>query len=136
EGPLRGEPRGQPLSHRVLVARFVEAAVKDREKITHRRLGDLLCLFIGLIDVDMAAENKIIGSCFPTLVTSDFSVVTERVLDLTGCLVDLSRRQVTPHTPFNGFSAACCDPNRRMGLLQRARPERAVFELEKISFVT
>src|SRR5262245_863433 len=84
----------------------------------------------------MTTENKIIGSGFPTFVTCNFPVVTEGVLDLFGGLVDLSRRQMTLNAPFNGLGAPCSDPDRRMGLLQRARPDRAVFELKELSFMT
>src|SRR5215510_9002011 len=55
---------------------------------------------------------------------------------LIGGLVDLSRRQMTLNAPFNGLGAPCRDPDRRMGLLQRARPDRAVFELKELSFMT
>ena len=55
ERTFRGQGCHQPLVHRSLVDRFVKAAIKDCEKIAHRRLGDLLRLFIGLIDVYMTA---------------------------------------------------------------------------------
>src|SRR5215475_6779469 len=131
-----GQSSRQPLRHRVLVDGFVEATIKDGEEIAHGRLGDLLRLFIGLVDVDMAAENKIVRSGFPTLIAGNFSVVTEGVFDLVGCLVDLSRRQMTLHAPFNGLGAPRRDPDRWMGLLQWARPDRAIFEMEELSLMT
>src|SRR5262245_50762219 len=131
-----GQSSRQPLRHRVLVDGFVEATIKDGEEIAHGRLGDLLRLFIGFINVYMTAQNKIIRRGFPSFVTGDFSVITERVLDLIGCLVDLSRRQMTLHAPFNGLGAPCRDPDRWMRLLQRARPDRAVFEMEELPLMT
>ena len=56
ERSFRCQGRHQPLLVRgSLVDRLVEAAIEDGEKIAHRRLGDLLRLFIGLIDVYMTA---------------------------------------------------------------------------------
>src|SRR5262249_49308307 len=84
----------------------------------------------------MAAENKIVGSGFPTFATGDFSGVTGSVLGLVGCLIDLSRREMTLHAPFDGLGAPRRDPDRWIGLLEWARPDRAIFEMEEVSLVT
>src|SRR5919108_2403667 len=78
EGPFRRQSGHQPLLiRRSLVDRFVETTVKYSKKIAHCRLGGLLRLFIGLVDVDVAAKNKIIGSCVPAVLSGQFPVVVE-----------------------------------------------------------
>src|SRR5262245_65048398 len=39
---------------------------------------------------------------------------------------------MTLHAPFDGLGAPRRDPDRRMGLLQWARPDRAIFEMEEL----
>src|SRR5215468_4316753 len=43
---------------------------------------------------------------------------------------------MTLHAPFDGLGAPCRDPDRWMGLLQWARPDRAIFEMEELSVMT
>src|SRR5215467_3385212 len=86
ERPLRGERGDQLLVHRSLVDRFVEAAVKDGEKIAHGGLAKLLSLLVRLVDIDVTAENEIVRRCFPTLVAGAFAVVIKSIFDLSGGL--------------------------------------------------
>src|SRR2546425_2122864 len=136
ERSFRCQGRHQPLLVRgSLVDRLVEAAIEDGEKIAHRRLGDLSRLLVRLVDVDVAAENEIISGRFPTVIARALAIVIESVLDLVRSLVHLSGRQVALHAPFNGFRASGRNPYRRVRLLQRARPDGAVFKLKELSFV-
>src|SRR5207247_9083182 len=105
------------------------------ETTTHRGLGDFLRLLVRLVDVDVTTENKIVRRRFPTFITGDFAIVIERVFDLCRGLIDLSGRQVALHAPFDGFGAARRDPYRRIGLLQRARPDGTIFEMEKLCLI-
>src|SRR5262245_55158930 len=43
---------------------------------------------------------------------------------------------MTLHAPFDGLGTPRRDPDRWMGLLQWARPDRAIFEMEELSLMT
>src|SRR5437762_3926722 len=84
----------------------------------------------------MAAENKFIRCGFPAFFFRFGAIVTESVLDLSRSLINLRTGETALDAPLDRFGAARGDPDRRMRLLHRARPDRTVFELEELSFET
>ena len=87
ERPLTGELGEQGLLvGGGLVDGVGEAPVKQREKIAERWLGNCLRFRVGLVEVDVTAQNELFGGGFPSGLLGNVSVVPERVLDLRGCL--------------------------------------------------
>jgi hypothetical protein len=87
---------------------------------------------VGIVNVDMTAENEFIRFGVPSLVLRLGPVVVKGVFNLASGLVNLGAGQMALDAPFDRFGAARGDPDRRMGLLYRARPDRAVVQFKNL----
>ena len=83
----------------------------------------------------MTAENELFRLGVPARFLCLASVVAEGVFDLCGGLINLRAGQTALDAPFDRFGAARGDPDRRMGLLHRPWPDRAVVQFEKRALV-
>ena len=62
-------------------------------------------------------------------------IIVESIFDLAGGLINLGAGQMAFDAPFDRLGAARGDPDRRVGLLHRPRPDGAVMQFEKLALV-